>query len=105
MLKTFLNHPLIFLFISARGNAFISTAEATNNDWSMQKNTIDNAKQAKNIYDRQIRRYLGLGFLLSFIPGTEAFIARKEYLSSLVHLQNEFNRSQITNLSTTPFFF
>jgi hypothetical protein len=42
---------------------------------------------AKTIYKKQIRRYLGLGFFLSFIPGTEAFRARENLFETIMHLE------------------
>lgn len=68
-----LDYSLTFLFISSKTNARL-----------MMK--IDNASRpAKIIYEKQIRRYLfGIGFIFSFIPGTEAFRARMELLETLM---------------------
>ncbi len=56
------------------------------------------AEIAKIIYKMQIRRYLGLGFFLSFIPGTEPFLARKillEAINNLESLQDRHGNQQL----------
>ncbi|MBA3535833.1 MAG: hypothetical protein H0T84_04375 [Tatlockia sp.] len=49
---------------------------------------VQEAIIVKSIYKKQIRRYLGLGFLLSFIPGTEPFLARKSLFSSIKSIES-----------------
>ncbi len=50
---------------------------------------VNEAKNAKTIYKKQIRRYLGMGFILSFIPGTDAFLARETLLTNIEHLESK----------------
>ncbi len=73
-----------------------------------------NAIKAKAIYDKQIKRYLGFGFLASFIPGTEAFLARTDYFLSLLEIHRkienqleggEFYAKHFHTIGLTPLYF
>jgi hypothetical protein len=50
---------------------------------------IAEALTAKSIYKKQIRHHLGLGFFLSFIPGTEAFKAREHLLAIILKCEEQ----------------
>ncbi|MBA3535855.1 MAG: hypothetical protein H0T84_04490 [Tatlockia sp.] len=86
----YLDYLIKFLFINSKGNLFMHTEEAE------LFGRYSDVHFPKKIYDHQIRRYFGLGFLASFIPGTEAFSARMDYLSSLLEshkiIENRLSR-------------
>ncbi|MBA3537626.1 MAG: hypothetical protein H0T84_13630 [Tatlockia sp.] len=74
-----LDRILTFVFINTKAKARLFRQYSSDEEHVLQVN------HAKLIYEKQIKRYLfGLGFFLSFIPGTEAFIARKELYTSLI---------------------
>jgi hypothetical protein len=81
---------LSFMFINSKINSLLFYLAVGDEDFQPYKITrgIDDAKEAKAIYKKQIRGYLGLGFFLSFIPGTEPFLARKALLSSILNLES-----------------
>ncbi|MBA3535778.1 MAG: hypothetical protein H0T84_04075 [Tatlockia sp.] len=76
-----LNKALSFLFINSKINSLL--LESTN------KKFIDEALIAKLIYKKQIRRYLGLGFILSFIPDSDPFKARINLLAVIERGEEE----------------
>lgn len=70
------NNFISYLFINSKINSLLLYTAVYDNSSSIRR--INNeGLEAKSIYKIQIRRYLGLGFFSSFIPGTEAFLARK----------------------------
>lgn len=73
-----------FLFISSTINSLLSIRKTK---LSQKPELAIEALNAKSIYKKQIRRYLGLGFLLSFIPGTEAFKSREALVQSIFVLE------------------
>ncbi|MBA3537818.1 MAG: hypothetical protein H0T84_14615 [Tatlockia sp.] len=112
----YLDYVFKFLFINSKGKALLTSAKLIQLDEDFHADGFFmpsvTAENAKSIYDQQIRRYFGLGFLSSFIPGTEAFIARTEYFSSLLKLHKNIRKNasdsdlpllHYTNLS--PFYF
>ncbi|MBA2655951.1 MAG: hypothetical protein H0U70_03090 [Tatlockia sp.] len=60
---------------------------------------IAEALSAKSIYKKQIRHHLGLGFFLSFIPGTEAFRAREHLLAIIIKYEEQDDSGIIKILS------
>ncbi|MBA3537816.1 MAG: hypothetical protein H0T84_14605 [Tatlockia sp.] len=103
-----LDYLFKFLFINSKGKALINSAHLINNGKHRPVllnyyNPIVDAEDAKSIYEVQIRRYLGLGFLFSFIPGTEAFTARTEYFGSLLSLHNYIKVDGAANNSDQPY--
>lgn len=70
----------------------------------LTKEDINEAIMAKAIYKKQIRRYLGLGFLLSFIPGTESYLGRSILLSVITKVEAELTGEDRAFFGT-PFYF
>ncbi len=58
---------------------------------------FNNTLTAKSIYKKQIRRYLGLGFFLSFIPGTDAFLSRNLLLNAIEKLEANIQENENGN--------
>jgi hypothetical protein len=113
----YLDYIFQFLFINSKGKALIDSVHLMKRGKN-RPYTLGNfdppveAEKAKSIYELQIRRYFGLGFLFSFIPGTEAFTARTEYFSSLrtLHLYIDYGVSRSDHrflhyLRLTPLYF
>lgn len=67
------NKIFSFFFINSKINSLL--LETANQQFAME------ALIAKSIYKKQIRRYLGLGFILSFLQDTDPFKARINLLS------------------------
>ncbi|MBA2710998.1 MAG: hypothetical protein H0U57_10435 [Tatlockia sp.] len=91
----YLNLVFNFLFVNSKINTllfFCSTGEGFGYDISEE--LFDESTVAKSIYKKQIRRFLGLGFFLSFIPGTEPYIARKELFSTIEKLESKMGESE-----------
>lgn len=98
-LNYYLDYPVKFFFINSKGNLLITHShdlDEMSNLQSGEREFSDEhsrptslAKEARTIYNKQIRRYLGFGFVASFLPGTEAFMARKDYFSSLLQLHKK----------------
>ncbi|MBA3536865.1 MAG: hypothetical protein H0T84_09685 [Tatlockia sp.] len=85
------NELLSFIFINSKINTILfSLTSSTVARYHPEYVTmgIEDAKETKAIYKKQIRRYLGFGFFLSFIPGTEPFLARNALLSSITKLES-----------------
>ncbi|MBA2657650.1 MAG: hypothetical protein H0U70_11840 [Tatlockia sp.] len=87
-----INRLFSYFFINSKINSLL--------DELTDQTFLNNALSAKSIYKIQIRRYLGLGFFLSFIPGTEAFIARINLLSVIESCEEQ----AISWIVTTPFY-
>lgn len=103
-----INDFFSFVFINSKINSVIFELEAElklNQEGSAElSKVLTEGRQAKLIYKKQIRRYLGLGFFLSFIPGTDAFRSR-EALSNFIH-KVETNESELFdegNILSFPF--
>ncbi|MBA3536607.1 MAG: hypothetical protein H0T84_08365 [Tatlockia sp.] len=82
------NKLFSFIFINSKINTLLFFEKMTNN-------SIVEPLVAKIIYKKQIRRFLGLGFFLSFIPGTDAFKARDNLFETILQLESQlrFNTS------------
>ncbi len=81
-----------FLFINSKINSLLFWIRVdTGLDYmsDLESELVNNATIAKSIYKKQIRRYLGVGFVLSFIPGTEPFKARENLLANIERLESE----------------
>jgi hypothetical protein len=65
---------------------------------------LNELETAETIYKKQIRRYLGLGFFLSFIPGTEIYLARENLLSIIeeAELENERREPVFSFIINSP---
>ncbi|MBA2657075.1 MAG: hypothetical protein H0U70_08845 [Tatlockia sp.] len=85
----FLNKLLSFLFINSKINSLLEHHELY---------MIAESKTAKIIYKKLIRQYLGLGFPLSFLPGTEAYAARINLLSVIARLEEYRQNSTLDNI-------
>ncbi|MBA3535832.1 MAG: hypothetical protein H0T84_04370 [Tatlockia sp.] len=83
------NEFFSFIFINSKINTLLFALTVKDNHYQLSSTlAIMEAEESKAIYKKQIRRYLGLGFFLSFIPGTEPFLARKALLSSILILES-----------------
>jgi hypothetical protein len=85
------NRFFSFLFINSKINSllfWISLDEDLDSDDEPESKVIVEAIIAKSIYKKQIRRYFGLGFFLSFIPDTEPFKARENLLANIEILES-----------------
>jgi hypothetical protein len=83
------NRVFSFLFINSKINSLLFwLSSGLQNNSVFITPRINEAKIAKSIYKKQIRRYLGLGFFFSFIPGTEAFLARETLLANIEKLES-----------------
>ncbi len=80
-----LNKFFSYLFINSKINSLLFFESYMRLNVTNPENSEGFA--AKIIYKKQIRRYLGLGFFLSFIPGTEAFKARENLFAIIVKLE------------------
>ncbi|MBA2653278.1 MAG: hypothetical protein H0U73_13595 [Tatlockia sp.] len=91
----FLNKLLTFFFINSKINLYIDFDE-----WHEEKQQMldDEAIAAKSIYKKQIRRYFGFGFFLSFFPGTEPFLARMTLFSIMTRVDDDFFKSNILSI-------
>ncbi|MBA3537321.1 MAG: hypothetical protein H0T84_12045 [Tatlockia sp.] len=81
-----LDRILTFLFINTKAKTRLFRGEYNVTEFNdANLINVQELNYVKLIYEKQIKRYfLGLGFFLSFIPGTEAFIARKELYKNLI---------------------
>ncbi|MBA3535585.1 MAG: hypothetical protein H0T84_03085 [Tatlockia sp.] len=91
-LNYYLDYPIKFLFLNSKGKALISCAQNMFKNDEFSDFIIHGPTNSKEIYDKLIRRYFGFGFLMSFIPGTEAFTARTEYFLSLLKLHEKIEK-------------
>ncbi|MBA2710715.1 MAG: hypothetical protein H0U57_09010 [Tatlockia sp.] len=85
-----LNRIFDYLFINSKVNTLLFFAS------DYQDHLREKLLEAKTIYKKQIRRYGGLGFFLSFIRGTEAYTARE----NLYEIVNKGDEDIIKHLPT-----
>lgn len=93
-LINFIEAPLSFIFLGTKGKARYATAallaefnapplDSTHHPYP---DNIVRLVYSMKVYEAQIKRGLGLGFLSSFIPGTTSFKARMNYLRAAMAL-------------------
>ncbi|MBA2709628.1 MAG: hypothetical protein H0U57_03425 [Tatlockia sp.] len=104
---TTLNNFFSFLFINSKINTLKYFFSIYTNVLEPEvRSIITLADAAKAIYKKQIRCYFGLGFLLSFIPGTDAFLARDNLLSVIIKIELKVKGSKgVTIALGRPFAF
>ncbi len=81
----YLDYVIKFLFITSKSAALEKSLKLFNQSrfaYEQRYYCPVDIESPRYMYETRIRSYLGLGFLFSFIPGTEAFTARTEYLTS-----------------------
>lgn len=99
-----LSEFISFLFINSKINSLLFFNSMRGMRFGAQ-GLIEEAMVAKSIYKKQIRRYLGLGFFLSFIPGTESYLARKNLLSVISRIEAKVEESGKNSDAINPLHF
>lgn len=121
LINNFFDLPVSFLFAGSKGASRIGAYNYLHENNTRARylgHTISmkEAVYSKEAYDIQIKRAFGFGFVASFIPGTDAFKARVNYMAatkkldaliySLMDRANLGIFEQLTfTLPTTPFYF
>lgn len=102
-----IDKSLSFFMLSTRGDTRVEEATKV---YEFRRNysitcylilpEIIQATHLQSFYNFQIRRKFGLGFLLSFIPSTQAFKARVDYFKATLALDNVILISRRANVKS-----
>lgn len=113
-LNYYLDMPIKFLFVNSKGKCLIDALTLTSPGTEGHLMGLRKLLNAQQNYEVLTRRYMGLGFFASFIPGTNAFAARMDYVREQLEVHkaiqeilngHEFPFHGAIQLSLTPFYF